>query len=156
MDLSGPLCICTFYVFMKFSIESSCILTVRVMNNRLSGKRDLSRPMNETILTKMAVFWVVAQCRSCVPTFHKFLLPPSSGRWVYHECITHRPDVAGGRYLWNVAKLLPVHTVLQPRRHPTSYSPPWGLKILLRRFQVCVTSELVWWAETFQGRWGDM
>jgi hypothetical protein len=27
--------------------------------------------------------------------------------------------------IWNVGKLIPVYTALQPRRQPSSYSPPW-------------------------------
>jgi hypothetical protein len=34
-------------------------------------------------------------------------------------------------YLWNVGKLLPDYTALQPIRQPSSYSPPWEPQILL-------------------------
>jgi hypothetical protein len=50
------------------------------------------------------------------------LLSPSSGR----------PDGGGSKDLWNVGKLLPDYTVLQPRRQQSSYSPPWEPQILLR------------------------
>jgi hypothetical protein len=36
------------------------------------------------------------------------------------------------KYLWNVGKLLPEYTALQPRRQPSSYSPPWEPETLLR------------------------
>jgi hypothetical protein len=39
-------------------------------------------------------------------------VPPSSGRWL-------------------IGKLLPDYTALQPRRQPTSYSPPWKPQILI-------------------------
>jgi hypothetical protein len=47
----------------------------------------------------------------------------------YH-LTTHRPDDGGSKYLWNVGKLLPDYTALQPRRHPSSYSPPREPEIL--------------------------
>jgi hypothetical protein len=33
---------------------------------------------------------------------------------------THRPDDGGSKDLWNVGKLLPDYTVLQPRRQQSS------------------------------------
>jgi hypothetical protein len=65
---------------------------------------------------KMAVFWVVAPCRLV---------------WVYQlftglYCLHHqgdfhqRPDDGGSTDLWNVGKLIPVYTVLQPTRQPSS------------------------------------
>jgi hypothetical protein len=53
---------------------------------------------------KMAVFWVVVPCSL--------------------------PDDGGSKDLWNVGKTLPDYTVLQPRRQPSSYSPPWKPQIL--------------------------
>jgi hypothetical protein len=41
------------------------------------------------------------------------------------------PDDGGGRYLWNVGKLIPVYRALQPRRQPSSYSPPWEPQIVV-------------------------
>jgi hypothetical protein len=46
---------------------------------------------------------------------------PSSGRY--------RPDDGGSKDLRNVGKLLPDYTALQPRRQPSSYSPPWEPQI---------------------------
>jgi hypothetical protein len=43
---------------------------------------------------------------------------------------THCPDDGGNKYLWNYGKLLPDYMVLQPRRQPSSYSPPWESQIL--------------------------
>jgi hypothetical protein len=34
--------------------------------------------------------------------------------------LTHRPDDGGGKALWNVGKLIPVYTALQPRVQPSS------------------------------------
>jgi hypothetical protein len=34
-------------------------------------------------------------------------------------------DDGGSKDLWNVGKLLPDYTKQQPRRQPSSYSPPW-------------------------------
>jgi hypothetical protein len=34
---------------------------------------------------------------------------------------THRPDDGGSKHLWNVGKLLPDYTVLQPKRQQSSY-----------------------------------
>jgi hypothetical protein len=57
------------------------------------------------------------------PTFQRCLLTPSSG--------SHRPDVGGSKHLWNVGKLLPDYMAQQPRRQPSSYSPPWQPEISL-------------------------
>jgi hypothetical protein len=35
--------------------------------------------------------------------------------------VTHRPDDGGSKDLWNVGKLLPYYTALQPRRQPSSF-----------------------------------
>jgi hypothetical protein len=51
--------------------------------------------------------------------------------------VTHRPDDGGSKYLWNVGKLLPDYTPLQPRRQPSSYSPPWESEILLTLLFIC-------------------
>jgi hypothetical protein len=53
-------------------------------------------------------------------------------RWLRpHARLTHRPDDGGSKDLWNVGKRLPDYTALQPRRQPSSYSPPWEPQILL-------------------------
>jgi hypothetical protein len=36
----------------------------------------------------------------------------------YVNKLCHRPDDGGGKDLWNVGKLLPDYTALQPRRQP--------------------------------------
>jgi hypothetical protein len=38
--------------------------------------------------------------------------------------------IRGSKDLWNVGKLLPDYTALQPRRQPSLYSPPWEPQIL--------------------------
>jgi hypothetical protein len=38
--------------------------------------------------------------------------------------VTHRPDDGGSKHLRNVGKLLPDYMAEQPRRQPSSYSPP--------------------------------
>jgi hypothetical protein len=43
---------------------------------------------------------------------------------------THRPDDGGSKDLWNVGKLLPDYTALQPRKQPSSFSPRWEPQIL--------------------------
>jgi hypothetical protein len=40
------------------------------------------------------------------------------------------PDEGSSRYLWNVGKLLPDYSALQPRRQSSSYSLPWEHPIL--------------------------
>jgi hypothetical protein len=47
--------------------------------------------------------------------------------------MTHHADDGGSKDLWNVGKLLPDYTALQPRRQPSSYSPPWEPQILTFR-----------------------
>jgi hypothetical protein len=61
---------------------------------------------------KMAVFWVVAPC-SLVEVYQRFRGPC---------CLHHQGDPSF--HPWNVGKLLPDYTELQPRRQPSSYSPP--------------------------------
>jgi hypothetical protein len=39
-------------------------------------------------------------------------------------------DDGSSKYLWNVGKLLPAYAALQPRRQPSSSSPPWEPQIL--------------------------
>jgi hypothetical protein len=68
---------------------------------------------------KMAVFQVVAPC-SLVEVYASII-----------RAMSHRPDDGGGKDLWNVGKLLPDYTALQPRRQQSSYSPPWEPQILL-------------------------
>jgi hypothetical protein len=41
-----------------------------------------------------------------------------------------RPDDGGSKDPWNAGKLLPDYTALQPRRQPSSYSPPREPQIL--------------------------
>jgi hypothetical protein len=55
------------------------------------------------------------------------------GRWLFPVLYrdVHRPDDGGSKYLCNVGKLIPVYTMLQPRRRPSSYSPPSEPQILL-------------------------
>jgi hypothetical protein len=70
----------------------------------------------------MAVFWVVAPC-SMVEVYHRFR---------GHRCVHHQGDDDGGsKDLSNVGELLPDYTAQQPRRQPSSYSPPWEHQILL-------------------------
>jgi hypothetical protein len=38
--------------------------------------------------------------------------------------LLYRPDDGGSKDFRNVGKLLPDYTALQPRRQPSSYSPP--------------------------------
>jgi hypothetical protein len=62
-----------------------------------------------------------------------------------------RPDDGGSKDLWNVGTTLPDYTVLQPRRQPSSYSPPWEPQILLRVFffSVTVGSHWFYWDTLF-------
>jgi hypothetical protein len=53
------------------------------------------------------------------------------GRCVSEWVSIHRPDDGGSKDLWNDGKRLPYYTALQPRRQPSSYSPPWEPQILL-------------------------
>jgi hypothetical protein len=76
----------------------------------------------------MVVFWVVAPC--CLVELYRYLGPFPSAR------LTHRPDDGGSNDLWNVGITLPDYTVLQPRRQPSSYSPPWKPQILLNECKI--------------------
>jgi hypothetical protein len=74
----------------------------------------------------MAVFWVVAPC-SLVEFSHV------TGILAASIITTRHPDDGGNKHLHNVSKLLPDYTVQPPRKQPSSYSPPWELKICLYR-----------------------
>jgi hypothetical protein len=45
--------------------------------------------------------------------------------WYANTQITNPTDDGGSTDLWNVGKLIPVYTALQPRRQPSSYLAPW-------------------------------
>jgi hypothetical protein len=62
-----------------------------------------TRKINCRSVKKMAVYWFVALNRLV-------------------DCTTD---------LWNVGKLIPVHTALQPRRQPSPCSQPWEARIVL-------------------------
>jgi nitrate reductase NapE component len=76
------------------------------------------------VLSKMAVSWVVAPCRLT---------------WAYQPLVgpycIHHQGVYRSTDLWNICKLTTVYTALQPRRRPSSYSPPWEPQILLCYFR---------------------
>jgi hypothetical protein len=55
-----------------------------------------------------------------------------------------RPDDGGSKDLWNVGKLIPDNTVLQPRIQPSLKSPPWEPQILLR----CARCGMILWTQT--------
>jgi hypothetical protein len=57
------------------------------------------------------------------------LLPFFSNRFLAK--LTHHPNDGGSTELWNVGKPIPVYTMLQHRRQPSSYSPPWAPQIIL-------------------------
>jgi hypothetical protein len=69
---------------------------------------------------------------------HKLFLWPHTVSWstclyAVQNCLLGWliPDDGGSTYLWNVGRQL-FYTVVHPRRQFwTSYSPPWGLEILL-------------------------
>jgi hypothetical protein len=58
-------------------------------------------------------------------------------RWL-SSAMSHHPDDGGSKDLWNVGNRLPDYTMLQPRRHPSSYSPPWEPQILLKNHHVSI------------------
>jgi hypothetical protein len=66
----------------------------------------------KAVITKMAVFWVIAPC-SLVEVYQRFRGPC----WLHHS-----PGDGGSTDLWNVGKLLPDCTALQPRRQPSSWN----------------------------------
>jgi hypothetical protein len=83
------------------------------------------------VTMKMAVFWAVAPCR-LIWVYKRF-----RGLYCYHPQSDERrggrrsrPDDGNGTDLWNVHKLIPVYTALQPRRQPSS-----SIIILLMRLK---------------------
>jgi hypothetical protein len=84
----------------------------------------------------MPVFWVVAPCRLVRFTNISETLTASIKRaLIALPCCFHHqgdecPDVGGSKGLWNVGKLIPVYTALQPRRQSSSYSQPCEPRII--------------------------
>jgi hypothetical protein len=73
------------------------------------------------LIFKNCLLGCTAVWNNCRPTFHRYILPPSSG------IIIH--DDGGRTYLWNVCRQL-FYTAVHPRRQFwTSYSPPGELEI---------------------------
>jgi hypothetical protein len=74
----------------------------------------------------------------------------------YHWRAGDRPDDGGTKHLWNVGKLLPDYMAQQPRRQPSSYSPPWEPESHLVRI-ACNPPEIRTWnfpiAEHCQPAW---
>jgi hypothetical protein len=109
------------------------------------NKGDLDSNVVREVGRNMVVFWVVAPC-SLVEVHQRFR----------GSCCLHhqgdkgdRPDDGGSRDLWNVGKLVPDYTALQPRRPPSSYSPPWEPQILLR-LGGSITRGLTWFWFNFR------
>jgi hypothetical protein len=50
----------------------------------------------------------------------------------------------GMKHLWNVGKQIPVYMGLQPRRQPSSYSPPQKLQFLLRKITFVFDEKEFW------------
>jgi hypothetical protein len=74
------------------------------------------------VSTKMAVLWVVALC-SLIEVYQRFKSPCC----LHHQGVmTHRRDDGGSKNHWNVGKLLPDYTALQPRRQPYSTMNAYG------------------------------
>jgi hypothetical protein len=62
-----------------------------------------------------------------LPTLQKWLLLPSSGRWV----MSYRPHDGGSKHLWNAHKLVPDYTAHHPRRQPSFFLKfPWIFRTL--------------------------
>jgi hypothetical protein len=71
------------------------------------------------------------------PHYHCIICDPLErlevrGKQVFEDgcLLAMSPDDGGSKDLWNVGKFLPDYTVLQTRRQPSSYSPPWEPQIL--------------------------
>jgi hypothetical protein len=85
------------------------------------------------VSTMIPVFCFVAPC-SLVEVYQRFRSPCC----FHHQGVNHRPDDGGSKDLWNIGKLLPNYTALQPRRQPSTkypfikYGPARSLSTLKR------------------------
>jgi hypothetical protein len=88
-----------------------------------------------SMMMMMTVFWDVAPC-SLVEVY-----------WCFRGacCLDCSPDNGGSKHLWNVGKLLPDYTALQPKWHPSSYPTQWKPEILLRIHAPCVVLYISNW-----------
>jgi hypothetical protein len=96
-----------------------------------------------TLPTKSLILSDMWYTRNYQATFIRFLQNPSSQAWFffgfkypsavrlrrYLSSGLLRRDNGGSKQLWNVSKLLPYCTAQQPKRQPSSYSPPWEPEI---------------------------
>jgi hypothetical protein len=105
-----------------------CVFFVRRMNTC----SHVGFEVLTAVSTKMAVFWVVAPC-SLVEVYKRFRGPC---------CLHHQGD--RGKGLWNVDKLLPDYTALQPRRQPSSHVRMFHIQNHLTEFDkiLCWRSSL--------------
>jgi hypothetical protein len=107
----------------EITVRGKLGLTLRVITTYYIEwcKSQDTLEMKTHINRMMAVFWVVAPC-SLVEVYRRFRLFAAS--------IIRAIALDGGsKHIWNVGKLLPDYTEQQPRRQPSSYSPPWEPEI---------------------------
>jgi hypothetical protein len=116
---------CTATVF--WSIVRSLLLNAATSSVDTSDKVQ-SFTLRNLINVQICLLGCTAVYNNCRPTFQRYVLPPSSGRWVI---MIHRPDDGGSTYLRNVDRQL-FYTAVHPRIQIwTSFSPPWKLEISL-------------------------
>jgi hypothetical protein len=79
-------------------------------------------------------FWTRGWWEEMVAVSHGHTLPWDGcllGCSAVHHQDDECPDDGGSKDLWNFGKPVPDYTALQPRRQPSSYSPPWEPQMLL-------------------------
>jgi hypothetical protein len=92
-------------MLIELRVLPTQLRTPKLWMKWMSQNFDYSTWNNNTVCMKMAVLWL-----SCSP----FSLT------IYRTQLTHRPDDGGSTDPWNIGKLTPVYTALQPRRQPSS------------------------------------
>jgi hypothetical protein len=112
---------------------SGMLLLLLEENSNAGLRRVRLRSVRFQVLTaasmKMAVFWVVAP-RRLVEVYRRF----RGACCLHHQGGTYRPDNGGTSSTSKTSvNFQPDYTALQPRRQPSSYSPPWEPEILLNQ-----------------------
>jgi hypothetical protein len=70
--------------------------------------------------------------------------------WVVAPCSLVEPDDGGSKDLWNVGKLLPDYTVLQPRRQQSELNYIFGLNIYINNIWFVGLGVCAIWEQVFE------
>jgi hypothetical protein len=129
---------------------NACMRHEKCSHSYVSCRPDITSPvklrdalqMNELL----SLYYYTKNCYKAMHTSHQFLVTRRIC-YISESSITdsHCPDDRGRKFLWNVSKLLTDYTALQPKRQPSSFSPPWEPQILLntKKSNICCCESVI-------------